>query len=760
MNYDLAGAMVVVAELVLGPPVKALSRPNEWRYGKQGSLSVKIKEGVFHDFEGDVKGGTLALLKHKLGLDPKEAFEWMKDHGIEIEDQRAPRPNGTARPNGANGHAKPNGHANGAAKTAPVQAKPAAKGERKIVAVYDYLDGDGALQYQVVRFEPKKFAQRIRAPGHPDAWLWSIHKGTFVRHNKGTDWLTANDDRTLAKGWGDPIIVEEDTPHGLFNFPEIREEMLQPADERRTIFVAEGERDCLTLAEWGLLATTNSGGAANWRADHAAQFAGADVVILLDNDKAGRDRGARIAETLLEVKAKVRILDWKEWWPGAPEKADVTDWRDQAGGTKAKFFSIVEKLKPFARAKERRFGRLSLSEIRTREIRAPEYVVDDWLVAREVSFIGGAPQSGKTFLATHVALCIATGRDVLGRKVAPGLVIYQSGEGGTGFLDQRIPAWLQYHNVGDDAPFEVLPHRVDLFNPENDTKALIETIKSIASEYPGVPLRAVFIDTFAKAMRGGDEIKGVDVGKVLENMDAIAHATGAHVCVIHHIPMGGGKLRGHTSLSGDVDSVVMVECDEDTKVRTIKADKIKDGPSNWELRFELLQQVIGHRPDGKEITSCVCVGVGQKAEAKNMMAKGGFNPSPQEQKIFRAFLNAMKAHGVAPPSTSAIPASVQAVITMKQWRDEFIAIDLDPSEESEKERRRMKTAFNRGIYSLTEKMAIKVVGRHRRGGLDDLLWHTGVPVRGFPETYGKTKKAEEEPAKDPTEDWAGERVEF
>ena len=757
MSSDLTAAMQPVAQELLGTPNKALSRGNEWRYGKHGSMEVRVDIGVWHDHESDTKGGTLALIKHIKGLDTKDAFEWMRrDLGIQIGDEH--------KPNGSHGSKG----ANGAAHKAPAPATPkqtAAKGERRIVAVYRYEDRDGGLRYEVVRFEPKTFAQRIPAPGAPGAWIWSIHKGTFVRHKNGADWYTATEDRTLDKGWADPITVPDDTPHGLFNFPEIAEEMAQPADERRTVFLVEGEKDCLTLADWGLLATTNSGGAANWRADHAALFAGADVVLLLDNDKAGRDRGARLTESLLEAKARVRALDWKDWWPGAPEKADVTDWRDQAGGTKDKLLDIVGRLKPAARVKERRFGRLSLSEIRTREIRAPDYVVEDWLVAREVSFIGGAPQSGKTFLATHLALCIATGRDVLGRKVKQGLVIYQIGESGDGFLDQRIPSWLQYYGSGlpDDVPFEVLPKRVDLFNEDGDTKALIDTIKSICREYPGVPLRAVFIDTFAKAARGADEVSGKDVGRVMEHVESIAHETGAHVCIVHHIPAAGGKLRGHTSLSGDVDTIVFVEQDPETKIRTITADKVKDGPSNWTLRFELPGQVIGAGKDGKEITSCVVVPVGERDSVGDSMRKGGFNPSQKEEKVFRAFLNALKEHGIPPPNTAAIPASVERVITLEQWRDAFIVLDCDPSESYEKERNRMKTAFNRALYVLTEKVTPKVIGHYVRGkkqALDDLVWHTGVGVRGFPETWRKRKVEKPQDGTGAADNFAGGELDF
>lgn len=46
----------------------------------------------------------------------------------------------------------------------------------------------------------------------------------------------------------------------------------------------------------------------------------------------------------------MKVLEWPQWWPGAPEKADVTDWKEQASGTKEKLFEIVEKLPLWAPA--------------------------------------------------------------------------------------------------------------------------------------------------------------------------------------------------------------------------------------------------------------------------------------------------------------------------------------------------------------------------------------------------------------------------
>lgn len=63
---------------------------------------------------------------------------------------------------------------------------------------------------------------------------------------------------------------------------------------------------------------------AKWTA--AQQLRGADIIILNDNDLAGREHADAAARMSLGVAARVRRLDLAQHWPGMPEKADVSDW--------------------------------------------------------------------------------------------------------------------------------------------------------------------------------------------------------------------------------------------------------------------------------------------------------------------------------------------------------------------------------------------------------------------------------------------------
>jgi putative DNA primase/helicase len=148
-----------------------------------------------------------------------------------------------------------------------------------VVAEYDYHSSDGSVVFQVCRTEPKGFFQRI-----PDG----------------------------RGGWSNRGLRDQDRV--LFNLP--------PVLSNRIIFLVEGERDVLTLAEFGFVGTCEAGGAnAPWLPQYttALQGRGREVILIPDRDKPGYARVKRIARALL---GKVDRLVYLELEDGK----DLTEW--------------------------------------------------------------------------------------------------------------------------------------------------------------------------------------------------------------------------------------------------------------------------------------------------------------------------------------------------------------------------------------------------------------------------------------------------
>ena len=155
---------------------------------------------------------------------------------------------------------------------------------------YDYLDENGMLLYQVCRFKPKAFRPRRR--DGQGRWRWNLG----------------------------------DTRRVPYRLPEI---LAAPI-----VFVPEGERDVETLRGWGFCATTNSGGAAGWRAEFDAYFAGKEVIVLPDADIPGRNRAKTIVRSLYPVAKRLIVVELE----GAK---DVTEWFEQ-GHAEVELLAQVE----------------------------------------------------------------------------------------------------------------------------------------------------------------------------------------------------------------------------------------------------------------------------------------------------------------------------------------------------------------------------------------------------------------------------------
>ncbi len=172
----------------------------------------------------------------------------------------------------------------------------------RIVAAYDYPDEKGALVFQSVRLcNPKDFRQR--RPDGAGGWIWNLTGVQLVS----------------------------------YRLPEVLSTPMEQA-----LFVVEGEKDADRLWVEGVPATTNPMGAGKWRNEYSAYLRGRHVVIIPDNDEAGRRHAEQVAKSLHHVAADLRILDL----PNLPEKGDVSDFFD-AGGTAERLLDLAAECAKF-----------------------------------------------------------------------------------------------------------------------------------------------------------------------------------------------------------------------------------------------------------------------------------------------------------------------------------------------------------------------------------------------------------------------------
>lgn len=152
----------------------------------------------------------------------------------------------------------------------------------KFVESYDYLDENGILLFQKMRFveEDGRKTFRQRKPDGAGGWSYSLG----------------------------------DVPKILYNLPAV----IRAKNDGLPIWVVEGEKDANTLIDMGIIATTMPNGAGSWSEVHTNALSGAIVEIVADNDAVGLEHAKHVLDELTNVGCSAQV------WV-TPEYKDITD---------------------------------------------------------------------------------------------------------------------------------------------------------------------------------------------------------------------------------------------------------------------------------------------------------------------------------------------------------------------------------------------------------------------------------------------------
>jgi len=141
--------------------------------------------------------------------------------------------------------------------------KPVVPIKPKVVAKYEYNNGNGEPIFRVLRYEPKTFKQQKRVG---DKWEWGMEGVERVLYN------------------------------------------LRHVMSSEEIWICEGEKDVDNLGKLGLVATCNVGGAGKWLRGYTDSLKGKDIIICPDNDKAGLEHAKLVFDELAGKVKSVRQI--------------------------------------------------------------------------------------------------------------------------------------------------------------------------------------------------------------------------------------------------------------------------------------------------------------------------------------------------------------------------------------------------------------------------------------------------------------------
>lgn len=333
------------------------------------------------------------------------------------------------------------------------------------------------------------------------------------------------------------------------------------------------------------------------------------------------------------------------------------------------------------------------------------WLIKRTLVQQGIGLIYGHPGSGKSFLALDMGMHVALGWDWHGHKVRKGLVVYVAAEGQNG-LRNRIVAFREHHGLSGAIPFALVPTPIDLHDPGADRAKLAAVVRMAAKRYGEAPA-LIFVDTISKTLGAGKENTD-DLAVYVSNCGWLAAEFNCCVVPIHHRPKDSESTepRGHGSLKGGVDTVILVEAGETKKARITKQ---KDDEERDLLLFNLRSIRLGEDEDHEPVSSCVVEATDIDLSPRDPFAVAVARLRGNNRLVYDQLGEILASEGIPiPPGipTAQIDAArVGKVALLDAWRDNSISAGGTGAGHN---RDTAKRTFNRALQSLKTAGIVRV----------------------------------------------------
>ncbi|MGC8495357.1 MAG: DUF5906 domain-containing protein [Syntrophobacteraceae bacterium] len=301
------------------------------------SFSVNLKRGQWKCFAGCGEGNVIGFHARKAGMEEKEAYrDLCRIYGVENGNGGgSPRTGCRLAESPAAGGAAPK------EKSKAISVDTLDLFNQIPAAVLSYLTDKRGWSREIIekyrigynaklRFSPGNIGEeRLTIPVFNELGELVNIRGyrPGASENKLTSWSVGSKKKGTWQGFGEGRL-----------FPiKVLEEARKAA---ATLYLVEGEPDCLCGLSRGLYCVTGTFGADNWKDEWNGLFRGLRVRIAYDNDEAGRKGMERVCRHLGAFAESVETVTWPEWFG---EKEDLTDWFMKHGKSVEEFEGLCWK---------------------------------------------------------------------------------------------------------------------------------------------------------------------------------------------------------------------------------------------------------------------------------------------------------------------------------------------------------------------------------------------------------------------------------
>lgn len=337
----------------------------------------------------------------------------------------------------------------------------------------------------------------------------------------------------------------------LYNLPQT----LYAISNNIPVFLVEGEKDVHTLRAHPLAATTTPG-SLEWNEEFTQTLQNADVVVLYDNDKTGRQRRDLICKNLYGRVKRLRVVDLPGLEYRDKHGQDITDWIGM-GHTITELEILVDQTPNYTLPGALKV--ITLEEFLTLDLPERKMLLDPFLTEQGLVMLYAKRGVGKTHIALGISYAVASGGSFLKwHAPEPRKVLYIDGEMPATSMQQRL---LKISCTATQKPPDNYLRFITPDQQENPIPDLATKEGRAAIEPFIQDVSLVVVDNISALFRSGAENEA-ESWQPVQDWALELRRKGKSVLFVHHAGKSG-QQRGTSKREDILDVVINLKQSDD-----------------------------------------------------------------------------------------------------------------------------------------------------------------------------------------------------